>query len=325
MEKETMMTTRRDMIKLMASAGLIATTTPFAFAKAPFSSIANAGYYRFRFGSFEVTALSDGTLPLPMGTIYQDAPEAHLNEILDNNLLGREPHISINAYLLNDSNRLILVDAGTGSLFGPAAGKLIANLKKSGYAPEQVDAVILTHIHADHSGGLTVDGVAQFPNADVMVPDREYTYWIDKLYVGHVVAGKEGEFAQAEAALRPYIESGRVKHFGPNEAPLPGFGSILRAGHTPGHSSIFVRNEDGEKFVIWGDIIHGDYVQFDEPDIYVTFDVDGAEAVKTREIALQEAADERYLVAGAHLPFPGIGYVTRDSTLYRWVRQNYVE
>lgn len=319
------MTTRRSILKFIAAVGITSASTPFALAKAPFSSVANAGYYRFKFGQVEVTALSDGTLPLPMAKIYQDVQEAHVNKILDNNLLGREPHISINAYLINDGERLILIDAGTGSLFGEAAGKLIANLKKSGYSPEQVDAVILTHIHADHSGGLTRDNVSQFPNADVIVPEREYTYWIEKIDIGEVAPEKLEEFEQAEAALRPYLASGRLKRFGPNQPPLPGFGSILRAGHTPGHSSIVVLNTKGEKLVVWGDIIHGDYVQFDEPGIYVSFDVDGTAAAETREAALEEAASERYLVAGAHLPFPGLGYVSRDETLYRWVRQNYVE
>ncbi len=291
---------------------------------APFATVGNPGYYRFCLGSHEVTALSDGALPLPMTEIYQNAPEPEMERRLRENFLGPDPHVSINAYLINDGTQLILIDAGTGTLFGPAAGKLLRHFEASGYRAEQVDHVILTHIHADHSGGLTVEGQAQFPNAKVHVPARDIAYWIERKGVASLSAERQVEFDQAQQALAPYLAVGQVTAFADNAAPLPGFGSILRSGHTPGHSSIVLKTE-AQVLVFWGDIIHGDYIQFDTPDIAVSFDVDPAAAVPSREIALGEAADQGYLVAGAHLPFPGIGQVARDDTLYRWVRMNYRE
>ncbi|WP_132281341.1 hypothetical protein [Neorhizobium sp. JUb45] len=103
----------------------------------------------------------------------------------------------------------------------------------------------------------------------------------------------------------------KVKRFLDNAEPLKGYGSILRPGHTPGHSSIVLKAENGERLVFWGDVIHGDYIQFDQPDIFVTFDVNGTQAATTRSVALADAADGRFIVAGAHLPFPGVGRVVR--------------
>ncbi|NRQ17767.1 MBL fold metallo-hydrolase [Ensifer sesbaniae] len=319
------MTTRRQALGFLAATALLPLAPRLAFSAAPFSTVANAGFYRFRFGKYEVTALSDGTLALPMATIYQNEPVDDLQRKLDDNFLGKEPHLSINAYLVNDGERLVLIDAGSGALLGAAAGKLLRHMTASGYAAEQVDAVILTHVHADHSGGLTVDGKPQYPNAEIHLADREYRFWIEREGVTSMTEAQKTDFQRAHDALAPYIAAGKVKRFADNADVLPNIGSILRAGHTPGHSSIVLKSDDGQRLVFWGDVIHGDHIQFDAPDVFVTFDVDGAAAVATRAMALADAADGRYLVAGAHLPFPGIGHVARDETLYRFIPWNYIE
>ena len=319
------MTTRRQALGLLAATALLPLVPRLAFSAAPFSTVANAGFYRFRFGKYEVTALSDGTLALPMATIYQNEPVDDLQRKLDDNFLGKEPHLSINAYLVNDGERLVLIDAGSGALLGAAAGKLLRHMTASGYAAEQVDAVILTHVHADHSGGLTVDGKPQYPNAEIHLADREYRFWIEREGVTSMTEAQKTDFQRAHDALAPYIAAGKVKRFADNADVLPNIGSILRAGHTPGHSSIVLKSDDGQRLVFWGDVIHGDHIQFDAPDVFVTFDVDGAAAVATRAVGLADAADGRYLVAGAHLPFPGIGHVARDETIYRFIPWNYVE
>ncbi|WVT76219.1 MBL fold metallo-hydrolase (plasmid) [Sinorhizobium chiapasense] len=319
------MTTRRQALGLLAATALLPLVPRLAFSAAPFSTVANAGFYRFRFGKYEVTALSDGTLALPMATIYQNEPVDDLQRKLDDNFLGKEPHLSINAYLVNDGERLVLIDAGSGALLGAAAGKLLRHLTASGYGAEQVDAVILTHVHADHSGGLTADGKPQYPNAEIHLADREYRFWIEREGVTSMTEAQKTDFQRAHDALAPYIAAGKVKRFADNADVLPNIGSILRAGHTPGHSSIVLKSDDGQRLVFWGDVIHGDHIQFDAPDVFVTFDVDGAAAVATRAVGLADAADGRYLVAGAHLPFPGIGHVARDETLYRFIPWNYVE
>ncbi|MBD8893592.1 MBL fold metallo-hydrolase [Roseibium litorale] len=318
------MTTRRQALSLLAASAMLPLAPRIAFPAAAFSQVANSGFYRFMLGDLEITAISDGTMPLPLAKIYQDEAEDKLQQELDANFLGTKPHVSINAFLINDGKRLVLVDAGTGTLFGPVAGKLISHLANAGYQPPQIDAIVLTHIHADHSGGLTVDGIPQYPNADIHVAESEYDFWINRSARPKQLQELEADFTRLKASLDPYIKADRIRLFKENTPPLPGFDSIPRPGHTPGHSSIVISSK-GQKLVIWGDIVHGDYIQFDDPDVYVTFDVDGHEAVKTRAIALEEAAEQKYLVAGAHIPFPGIGHVVRDETMYGFIPLNYAE
>ncbi|MFD0387741.1 MBL fold metallo-hydrolase [Tistrella bauzanensis] len=117
-------------------------------------------------------------------------------------------------------------------------------------------------------------------------------------------------FDEALAAIAPYRAEGRFQTFVDGADPVPGLGSILRAGHTPGHSSIVVA-DGGARLVIWGDITHGEVVQFADPDVTIDFDVDQPQARTTRRAALAEAAAEGYLVAGAHIAWPGIGRVRR--------------
>lgn len=320
----TISLTRRNMLGLLGATATVPLVPRFAIAAAPFTDVENAGYYRFELGNYEITALSDGTLALPMATIYQGEPQPELQRRLDQNFLGLEPHASVNAFLVNDGHRLVLIDAGSGNFFGPSAGKLLQTLRNSGYEAGQIDAVVLTHIHTDHSGGLTVDGAIQFPDAELYVVDRELRYWIEEPAPSSASEGLLNWRREAESSLRPYLDAGRIRTFEAGSSPLPGFGSISQPGHTPGHSAIVLEGPNGPHIVFWGDIVHGDYIQFDDPEISVSFDVNAEAAIETRERVLEAADKAGYLVAGAHLPFPGIGRVTRDETLFRFVPQNYV-
>jgi len=127
---------------------------------------------------------------------------------------------------------------------------------------------------------------------------------------------------EAEECLRPYLERGRVEVFQDDEEVISGFQSILRPGHTPGHSSIVVES-GGKKLVFWGDITHGDIVQFEQPEVTIEFDVDRSGAVQSRRNAFAEAIAEGYLVAGAHITFPGIGNVLKEGEHFDWMPVNY--
>lgn len=316
------MQTRRSLLantaSLALSAGAIAALPTAALAKAAIVGTQAPSFYRMKLGRYEVTALSDGTMKLPMSKIYRGIEESPAEAYLEAHFQAGHAELSVNAFLVNTGERLVLIDAGSGDLMGPALGKLLSNLEASGYKASEIDDVILTHIHSDHSGGLVIGGKRVFENAVLHVNRREEQFWLNADAAARADKALGRSIAQAALSIGPYIEAKKFATFDDNSAPIPGFGSVLLSGHTPGHSGIIVESE-GEKIVFWGDIAHGDVLQFDRPEITVNFDVDQTEAAKARAIAFAEAADQTYLVAGAHHAFPGIGRVRRDETNYEWI------
>lgn len=277
--------------------------------------------YRLDIGRIAVTALSDGTVPVPLTEIMHGAPKAAIEAALDRAGQASPVPLAVNAYLIGmPDGRLVLVDTGTGDLLGPQLGHLPETLAAAGHSVAEIDDVVLTHIHADHSGGLVRDGKAVFPNARVHVARRDADYWLSAEARSAAPEGARASFDEALAATAPYRAEGRFQTFADGAEPVPGLGSILRAGHTPGHSSIVVADGDA-RLVIWGDITHGEVVQFADPDVTIDFDVDQPQARTTRRAALAEAAEQGYLVAGAHITWPGIGRVREATTpgiAYRW-------
>jgi glyoxylase-like metal-dependent hydrolase (beta-lactamase superfamily II) len=320
------MTTRRTILKrtlsLMLAATAMTTLAPLgAAAKAPQVKTAAPGYYRMMLGDFEITALSDGTAMFPAETLYTGAKD-QIAAMLEKAFLDSPVELSVNAFLVNTNERLVLIDAGTGDFFGPTLGKLIPNLVAAGYQPEQIDDIILTHAHVDHLGGLVAGDRFVFPNATVHLNSRDADFWLSAANRDTAPEAKKDLFSAAVKALAPYRNAGRLKTFAEGAEPVPGFKSTLRAGHTPGHSTIAIESK-GQKLVFWGDITHGDVVQFDEPDVTIGFDEDQAAAASARDAAFAEAVKEGYLVAGAHTRFPGIGHVGTDSDNFDWVPLNY--
>lgn len=318
------MPSRRSILK-SALTGLVA--APFVapsivFAKAPFAAVQAPGFYRLKIGSVEVTALSDGTVALPLAKLYTNTSEEHAQDALNDAFLPEIVPTSVNAFLVNTGERLVLIDAGTGTYLGPSLGKLVSNIEASGYKVGDIDDVILTHIHTDHSGGLMSEGKRTFPDATLRVNEREAKFWLSPENAEAATGIVKQHFGEADQCVTPYVRAGKFETFGDNQAPAPGLGSILYAGHTPGHSAITLESE-GQKLVFWGDITHGDILQFDEPGIAIEFDIEQKAAVAARDLAFKQAVDGKYLVAGAHIAFPGIGHVRTDSTNYDWLPVNY--
>lgn len=318
------MPSRRSILK-SALTGLVA--APFVapsltFAKAPYAVVQAPGFYRLKIGSAEVTALSDGTIPLPLSKLYTNTSQQHAQSALSDAFLPESVPTSVNAFLVNTGDRLVLIDAGTGTYMGPSLGKLAANIEASGYKVDDIDDVVLTHIHTDHSGGLVSNGKRSFPNATLRVNEREAKFWLSADNANGATGIVKQQFAEADQCVTPYVKAGKFETFADNAAPVPGLGSILYAGHTPGHSAITLESE-GNKILFWGDITHGDILQFDEPGVAIEFDIDQKAAVAARDIAFKQAVEGRYLVGGAHIAFPGIGHVRKDSTNYDWLPINY--
>ncbi|MDG4717378.1 MULTISPECIES: MBL fold metallo-hydrolase [Thalassospira] len=323
------MLSRRELLKGTLAAGAVGAIGSTVFvpltakAKAPLVGTQAPGYYRVMVGDVEVTALSDGVGLFPIADLYLNTTPEQARLALANAFQGTPTHLSVNTYLLNFGDRLVLLDAGTSDLMGPALGKLPANIIASGYHPDQIDDVVITHVHPDHTGGLTLGGKKVFANATVHAPQPDADFWLSAESKAAAPDDAKGFFDQAAASLKPYIDSNTFQTFAPNAPAIPGLvNTTFRPGHTPGHSALWIESK-GEKFVYWGDITHGDVVQFDEPGVAIAFDSDPDLAIKSREAAFAEAVSEKYLVAGCHIAFPGIGHVREDTTMYDWVPMNY--
>jgi glyoxylase-like metal-dependent hydrolase (beta-lactamase superfamily II) len=293
-----------------------------ARACAPQVKTQNPGYYRMLLGDFEITALSDGTFDLDTRQMLTNGSPGRVRELLARSFEGDSLPISVNAYLINTRDRLILVDTGAAALFGPTLGRLSANLEASGYRADQVDSILITHMHPDHIGGLVLNGQRAFRNATVFAERREAEFWLSASARKQAAKNRREFFVSAVAAIDPYARVGRFKQFNGPVSLFPGISAIPAPGHAPGHT-IFAIESKGQKLVLWGDLMEIAAVQFIDPTVTIVFDNDAAAAVRQRPQAYADAAKGRYLVAAAHLPFPGIGHIRAEPVGYAWVPVTY--
>ena len=215
-----------------------------------------------------------------------------------------------------------MVDAGAAGLFGPTLGNLLANLKASGYEPEQIDEIYITHMHGDHVGGLMAGDKLAFPNAIVRGDQHDADYWLSEANMNKAAAGDKGGFQGAMASVNPYVKAAKYKSFSGNTELVPGVKALVRHGHTPGHATYVVESK-GEKLVLWGDLMHVAAVQFENPAVTIKFDSDSKAAAAQRKIAFAEAAKQGYLVGATHISFPGLGRLRASGSGYIWVPINY--
>lgn len=281
------------------------------------------GVFRMQLGDVLVTALSDGTVAQDLHAVMTNTSPAEVDELLHRSFLANPVEASINAYLLDTGSRLLLVDTGAGRLFGPGnGGRLVERLAAAGYRPDEVDDILLTHVHTDHSGGLTDGGRLVFPDATVHAGQADLDLFLDPANAAKAADHHKRLFAEAEATVRPYVLAGKVKGFSGRTELFPGITAVPTPGHTPGHAFFRVESR-GEAIDFWGDIIHFGSVQFPRPAITVAYDNDARAAANQRAAQFREAARERRLVAGAHLNFPGIGRIRADAGGYAWVPVEY--
>jgi glyoxylase-like metal-dependent hydrolase (beta-lactamase superfamily II) len=308
-----------------SSAGFPVATTKVAgsgIAVVPLASKQNRqapGFYRGMLGAFEVTTLSDGIAPpRPMDRIFSEPAIAIATREYAANHEAPPISMSINAYLINTGARLILIDTGAGELLGATSGLLISNLNAAGYRPEQIDTILLTHIHADHSGGLSVGGVPQFPNATVYVDRRDLEFFVTgKDHPGQSAALRT-VIQQSRATVGPYVDAKTIALIKSDGEVLPGITARSQSGHTPGHTAYLVES-DGHEMFFWGDIVHSAEVQFEHPEVTVQYDINPSEAVVARVREFAFTAERGILVASDHISFPGLGHVRKIGPGYRWV------
>lgn len=257
-------------------------------------------------------------------TLFKDISSDKVQEILKKYHADQVKGVqtSINAFLVNTGKSLVLVDSGTADCFGIHLGSVLKNLKTSGYQPEQVNTILLTHLHPDHSCGVSKNGIANFPNATIYVSEREASYWLNPKQAEKIAQDKRQNYVatveKIKAALAPYQAKQQFKTFKLGDK-INDFEVINTAGHTPGHFSYKLKTT-GEDVIFIGDIVHSHTVQFDRPETAIEYDIDPKMAVQTRLKQFTDYAKNGQTIAAPHLPFPGIGHIySADGKSYQWI------
>lgn len=278
------------------------------------------GIYHRRIGDVLVTAISDGYIDVPFEVLQSITPE-DADGILTGNFRPSPPRISVNCYLIRAGGRVAVVDTGSGDTMGPTLGQLPGLMAAVGVTSADVDTVLLTHMHPDHSNGLTsADGERLFPSAEVVVAEADVKHWHDD---GAMARANESQraryFEGARFQAAPYMDRLKLAGGGdvfPHVAPVP------LAGHTPGHTGYLVES-GGESLLIWGDICHVPDIQVRRPEVTMAFDVDPAAAIATRRRAFDMACADKMLVAGMHLHFPGFSHLVRQGDGYAMIPESW--
>lgn len=270
------------------------------------------GLYHRRIGDITVTAVSDGYFDTPYAALRGIAPD-EAGRKLAAQYQPAPPRVSINTFLVRSGNRLALLDTGAGDTMGPTLGKLPQTLAALGVDRADIDTVILSHMHPDHSNGLTsAEGQALFPNAELVVSDADIRHWHDDAAKARVDEAKQRRyFDGARFQAAPYMNRRRDAR----GEVFPGVTATPLPGHTPGHTGYLIASGT-ETLLIWGDICHVPGLQLPNPDITMDFDTDRDAAASTRRRVLDWAATDRLLVAGMHLHFPGFIHVGRRGDGY---------
>ena len=276
------------------------------------------GFYRLKVGDLEVTALFDGLGVFELQ--WLKGPKTTMDGVVE--ALQGDPHMldaSGTGFLVNTGKRLILIDAGAGTWFGGGAlGHLVGNLRSAGYTPEEVDVVLVTHLHSDHVGGLTTqDGKRVFPNAEIYVAKAESDFWLSPEIAAKAPKDAQPFFQSAQAIAAPYIKAGKWRTFSGSETIVEGMQLVSLPGHTPGHTG-YEFSSKGQKILFWGDTIHAQQVQLQHPEVTAVFDVDPAAAAATRNQLLPKLAREDVLIAGPHMLFPSLGRLRKEGSGYSW-------
>ena len=307
----------------------LATAVPMGFVPSVQAGVPQVqtqvpGYYRLQLGQFEITALYDGAIELDTSLLKNAKPE-DVNQLLSRMFVGNpKMQTAVNAYLINTGKNLVLVDTGASKLFGPSLGFVVQNMMASGYEPAQVDTVVITHLHPDHMGGLN-DGAGQpfFPKAKILVPQADNDFWLSQKVADTMPEAMQPFFKMARDSAAPYLAKGQWATFAEGSLLVPGIMAVKANGHTPGHTAYAVESA-GQKLLIWGDLVHAHAVQFAQPGVSIEFDIDQKQAIATRRSIMRTAAFNKFLVAGMHLPFPGIGHVRAEGKeVYSWVPVEY--
>jgi glyoxylase-like metal-dependent hydrolase (beta-lactamase superfamily II) len=268
----------------------------------------NSGIYRFKLGQFNLISISDGSLTVPAAVFASNASPEELKAALKEAFQPETMTADCNVLLVDTGTEKVLIDTGSGSLNGATAGKLLDNLKAADLKPSDITAVVLTHAHGDHIGGLKGTNGLTFPNARYFMNQKEWDFWTGKTielpnYKGP--ADLMQQMIKLAKTQLPLIKD-RLTLVKENQEFLPGLTAIPAYGHTPGHIAVKIASGDAVMIHV-ADVVHLSAVNLTHPHWTPVFDGDQAIAAQTRQTLLKQIADDRTLMFAYHFPYPGIG------------------
>jgi len=271
----------------------------------------NANFPTRDLGDTEVIAVSDGYLQVGFGML-SNVDEQECEEIQRSAQVSELNAVHINTFLIRRKGKNTLIDSGAGGVKG-WGGRLIANLARLDIQPDDIEAVLLTHAHPDHIGGLlSAEGEAVFSNAELIINGDEFNYLEDDENFAAVSDRIKGNFLLARSIFKKYQKSLRLVD---NGEIFPGVFAIPLKGHTPGHTGYRIEGSKSS-LLIWGDIVHFPHIQLLKPEVAIAFDYDPQLAAETRTHLLEKVSLDKILVGGMHFGEQGFGYIEKRKSGY---------
>jgi glyoxylase-like metal-dependent hydrolase (beta-lactamase superfamily II) len=266
------------------------------------------------FGQYTITTVLDGVFEAPSDILLHAAGDEARRRLIEKRA-GRGVKIDVNCFVLNGPGGITLIDSGAADAFGPGLGKTRAALQAAGIRPEQIDRVLLTHIHGDHAFGL-LDGTAAWaPRAELLIPEADLAYFTDTAIRAAQPEASRGSFDLAAKLVSAY--AGRLRALPNGQVPgMLGIEALPLPGHTPGHTGYLLRDAK-DSLLIWGDVLHLQDEQAADPEIHLVFDNNPALALRTRRALLEQLATEGWTVTGSHVT--GFGRVQRAGNAFSFV------
>jgi glyoxylase-like metal-dependent hydrolase (beta-lactamase superfamily II) len=308
---------RRSLLALGAGIGASTMLGGSALARAPKLGIQTPYWHRFELGDAEVTVVSDGPLPLgdPSGT-FTGVPKEEVKKMLSDNFLNPDNVVlEQNSPVVNTGDKLILFDTGMGTskAFGPTTGRQQKSLEEAGIKPGDIDAVVLSHAHIDHIGGIGgTDDKPLFPNAQYYISQLDFDYWTDE---GKLGSPLKDFVVHARKNLLPVRD--RLMFFKDGEEFLPGVQAMAAPGHTVGHH-MFMVTSNGKSFAFLGDLTHHAVLLLERPLMEFSYDTDPKQSAQSRVKMLTMLAANKIPVMSYHFAWPGYGHVAKNGDGFRY-------
>jgi glyoxylase-like metal-dependent hydrolase (beta-lactamase superfamily II) len=282
---------------------------------------AAANFHAYHVGSIRVSVISDGAIAMPVTDelVLNASAEDIRRALREADLPDERLTTTFAPIILQTGGQTVLIDAGLGPDFGAAknvnAGMLVQNMRANGIEPDDIDLVIVSHFHADHINGLLSRGMPVFPKAQIAVPEREWTFWMDDAEQARAPEGRVAElFANSRRVFEPLRD--RVRAYADGETIMPGLEAMATYGHSVGHMSFWLRS-GSERIFIQSDLSNQAALFLPHPDWQSPLDQFPDQAVKVRREIYDRLAAERVPVQAFHHPFPGRFVIERDGHGYR--------